>query len=639
VLIPLVAAGGEPVAKNAVMAAAWQDRVVEPNNLTVQIATLRRVLQNASGEIDGFIRTRSGEGYVFTQPVERIDTAERAVRAVETTAPVPAEPGPHDVAALTEPLTNFIGRTAEVAELAKLLTARPLVTITGLGGVGKTRLALRVRQILADSYRDGVVFVDLPPLADPPRVADAAGTRALLILDNAEHLRDVVAAMARLILERCRGVSVLVTSREMLGLSGEQVFRLQPLALPPGADDGHAGITGADAMAYDAVRLFADRAAALLPGFRVDDGNAGDIVAICHRLDGIALALEMAVPRLEVLTPRQLVERLRDRFRPLSSARQDVLPRQRTLRTMFDWSWELLQPEERALVQRLAVFAGGASLGALTRLEDTDETEWDVLDWLTSLAQKSLVIATAPAPAVEPRYRLLEMTRQYALGRLDPGQLAPLRRRHAERMAAIFEQAEAEWPTLDGATWLARYGPDVDNLRGALEWAFQSGGSGGPETADQGDDALGVRLVAASGSLWWELPSLPLRESHRWHKLAVARMPPDTPLAIQGRVWMGESWKDIRKGDEENYPAAARKSLALLRARDGEFPAAARLLGCGEAFHPATPPFGPRHPVIRATKDLVAAARGAAQLAAWMAEGAAWSEEDALAAARSALGI
>ncbi len=572
-LAALLAQAGQAVSKEQLTAAAWGRRAVEPSNLTVQVASLRRILADngiASATSQQFIRTVPGYGYVFAAPIEREPEADGSLgSAVRPTRGA----GAATSKAPAEPLTHFIGRENERRELMQLLAANRLVSLTGIGGVGKTRMTVRLWRELAESYADGVAFIDLSALTDAGQVneavaialgvgdgsesADAAlvkllqASQRLLIIDNAEHLIAGVRRLLQAILAQCPGLSALVTSRESLGLPGEVVFRLPAMELPPESRDPTAG----EALDYNAVQLFADRAQALLPGFRVDDGNAADVVRICRRLDGIALAIEMAVPRLEVLSPRQLAERLHDRFRAVATSRHDVLTRQRTLRAMFDWSWELLEARERRLLQLLALFAAGATLDALETLVEADgkadpSPKADTVELLAALAQKSLVVIGARASAAEavPRFRMLETTRQYALDRLEAADRRELDRLLARHLASLFERAEAEWPVTHSAAWLERYGPEADNLRAAMRWAFDT----------PGENELALRLVAASFSLWWELPGLPLRESRQWHALATARIEPTTPEGVQGWLWLGQSWTDTIDGDLENYPAADR---------------------------------------------------------------------------------
>ena len=568
-LLALLHRAGQPVSKEELTRQVWRGRAVEASNLTVQVATLRRLLadrRDTEAEAQRFIRTVPGYGYAFAALVEH----EAGAAAQPAASPGPAPPGLADP---TEPLTQFIGREQERAELQRLLAANRLVTLVGIGGVGKTRLALRLRPQLAPAFPDGVSFVDLAHLLDPGQVKEAVaasvgagggGTSAeaalvaalharrhLLIVDNAEHLTAAVRQLLALILARCPGVCALVTSRESLGFPGEAIFRLAPLDLPPASD----GLTAAGALDYEAVQLFADRARALLPGFAVDDANAPSIAAICRRLDGIALAIEMAVPRLEILSVPQLLERLDDRFRAVSGLRHDVPARQRTLRAMFDWSWDLLSVRERRLLQHLAVFAAGATLGSVEALAAAEDAPGgvlasDIIEHLAGLAQKSLVVAIEPVrgDGTERRYRLLETTRQYALDHLGPADRSALSRLHALHMAALFERAEVAWPTLHSAVWLGRYGPDADNLRAAMQWAFDT----------PGETELALRLVAASSPLWWELPGLPLREGRQWYALSLQRIGPQTPAGVQARLWLGQSWTDTMDGDLENYPASNR---------------------------------------------------------------------------------
>ena len=571
-LLALLARPGEPVSKERLMQAAWGDRAIEASNLTVQIAALRRLLAgsgDAATDLNQLIRTVPGYGYVLQTRFGDEDDGRKTGQSAEPAAPNKRTEAKQPL----EPLTQFIGRDSECRALVALLEKHRLVCLAGIGGVGKTRLALRLGRELAPAYADGAIFVDLAPLLDPGQVAEAVAAAVgaghgwtsaqaalaaalsprhlLLILDNAEHLTTGVRQLLKAILAQCPRVVALVTSRESLGLPGEVVFRLSPLEPPP----EFADLSPAEVLRYDAVQLFTDRAQALLPDFTLDIGNTTHVVEICRRLDGIALAIEMAVPRLEVLTLQQLAERLQDRFRTVAPLRHDVLGRQRTLQSMFDWSWELLSSQEQRLLQVLAIFASGATLVSLEAVAAAgDPAEpmavTNVIGTLTTLAQKSLIVVsrTRPNGEVQPRYQLLETTRQYVLDHLDPVLRQGLTRRQACHFADLFEQAERDWPITHGSTWLHRYGPEMNNLRAAMQWAFER----------PGESELALRLVAASFSLWWELPELPLREGRHWYGLATARITPSTPPAVQARLWLGQSWADTLDGDLDNYPAAER---------------------------------------------------------------------------------
>jgi predicted ATPase/DNA-binding winged helix-turn-helix (wHTH) protein/tetratricopeptide (TPR) repeat protein len=558
----LVLRAGQVLSQTTLIVAIWGGRTIEQNNLTVQMSALRRAL-GADTAHGPFIRTVPGQGYVFVADVIEVSPHDKPAADA---APVLTEP---PLSRLAQAAKSFIGREVELTELRLRLRQHRLVTIAGIGGIGKTRMALQVGGELAASFGDGARVVDLAPISDaqwlaqglatavtagagavPAEVALVAALRSrrmLLILDNAEHLRRPLARLLCLVLEQCPDVSVLVTSRESLGVDWENVFRLQPLTAPPAAAQTAEALLG-----YDAVRLFAERAAATVPGFVFNDATSQAVADICRRLDGIALAIEMAVPRLHVLTPRQIADRLGERFRLLAPLDRSTLPRQQTLRGMFDWSWELLDDGERPLLQLLALFAGSASLHALVTLSAAaGVSEWDVLDHLTGLVEKSLVVSDMTG--VAPRYRVLETTRFYALERLGPA-VQSLRRDYCVYVAELFEQAETEWPITRDTLWVERYGPDADNMRAALEWAFGEGG----------DQELGLRLAAASWPLWWDLPGLPLREGRHWLDLAVNHIGPETPKRVAARLWFGHSWRDARFGDTENFPAASR-AVALFR--------------------------------------------------------------------------
>ncbi len=556
ILTCLVNNPATPVSKHQLLSAVWPGRTVEENNLTVHISALRRALGDGR---DGarFVATLQGQGYCFVAPVSVVE------------AEPDAAPGePPRAKRLPTPGTPFVGRGEELAAIVERMKTHRLLTIVGVGGIGKTRIALKIGQDLASSYAGGVHLVELAPVADPGLLVETvagafqvggaavssverligflADQELLLILDNCEHVVDAVARLAGTILARCPRVAMLATSRERLSIDRESVYRLPPFAVP--APD--RPIDAETALGYDAVRLFVDRAADALGGFTLDNGNAAAVAHICSRLDGIALAIEMAVPRLMVLNPAQLADWLSERSRLPGSQNRGTVERHRTLRAVFDWSWELLTGPERRLLRHLAVFVGGANLEAVVAVAGpgpaaTDADVPDILDSLAALVEKSLVIADMSGR--EPRYRMLETTRQYASARLaEAGDREP-RLAHARHFAQFFAQAEAEWPTTSGAAWLEAYGGDADNLRAALDWAF------GPD----GDAALALQLVAHSGPLWWELPQLPLNESGRWFDRAVDRIAADTPPAIAARLWFGKSWRDFRFADRENFPAAA----------------------------------------------------------------------------------
>jgi non-specific serine/threonine protein kinase len=420
-------------------------------------------------------------------------------------------------AQLPAPLTSFVGREAERAALARLLTAAPpagarLLTLTGPGGCGKTRLALAVSADLAASFADGVAWVDLAALTDPGLVPQAVAAalglreeaggslidvlrvtlqarRLLLALDNCEHLVAACAALAETLLHACPSLRILATSREALALAGETIRRVPSLAVPP----PDRSPTVEEVGGAEAAQLFVERAAAVLPTFAVTPVTAPLLAQLCRRLDGLPLALELAAARLRVLTLEQIVQRLDDRFRLLTGGSRTALPRQRTLQATIDWSYDLLTEAERALLRRLAVFAGGCTLGAAEAVCAGDGIEVvAVLDLLTALVDKSLV--QVEERGGEARYRLLETVRQYAWERLaDAGrEQAAVQRRHVAWCLALAEETDPARAAggADDEAGRARLDGEQDNLRAALAWCLAS------------DAETGLRLAASLGDQW-----------------------------------------------------------------------------------------------------------------------------------------
>ncbi len=422
----------------------------------------------------------------------------------------PATPSRHPLPAETTP---FIGRRREISEIKHLLASARLLTLTGTGGTGKTRLALRVAAQVADGFRDGVYFVDLAALPDPALVAKAiaralgvfentgealpetlkravAQREMLLLIDNFEHVIQAAPLFAELLAASPK-LKLLVTSREALRLSAENEYPVPPLSLPVPEAATVRSLTESEAGA-----LFILRAQIAAPRFQVTDANAPTIAQICTRLDGLPLAIELAAARSKLLTPQALLERLgrASADRPLSAlaaGARDAPPRQRTLRDTMAWSYGLLTEGEKTLFARLGVFRGGRSLEAIEAVCGHD-LPMDVLDGLASLVDKNLV-QQQEAPGGEPRFRLLEMVHAYARERFEAGGEADaMRRRHAEHFVALAERAEPELRLARYGYWCQRFELELDNLRAALEWAL------GP-----GEVTLGVRLAAALGVFWY----------------------------------------------------------------------------------------------------------------------------------------
>ncbi|HKD87885.1 MAG TPA: adenylate/guanylate cyclase domain-containing protein [Streptosporangiaceae bacterium] len=405
----------------------------------------------------------------------------------------------------------FVGRERELSQVRTLVGSARLVTLTGAGGSGKTRLALQVAAELLDTTADGVWFIDLAPVTDSARipavvaavlglpdqcapdlsdaVTDALGNQdALILLDNCEHLVGAAAKFCEQVIQRCPRVRILATSQELLGIDGERAYRVPSLSLPP-ADAESA----ADLGSSDAVRLFAERARLHDPGFSLDEQSAALVATLCRRLDGIPLALELAAARLSSMSLPQITERLDQRFRLLTGGSRNAMPRQQTLQATVDWSFGLLTQPERDMLTRLSVFAGGFDLEAAEAVCTSGSTSaadtLDVLDQLGSLVDKSLVIADRTPESV--RYRLLETIRQYSAQELartaGDGETQRVKDRHATYFLALAEAARPALTGSEQAVWLRRLDPEWDNLRAVF---FHL------DAADRVDDVLrlGVAL-------------------------------------------------------------------------------------------------------------------------------------------------
>ena len=391
------------------------------------------------------------------------------------------------------PVSSFIGRERELQQTAAALGGARVVTLTGPGGVGKTRLALEVAGQVAGRFGDGAWLCELAPVRDPAGLDDAVaavfsvtaragqGTREalveflrskelLLVLDNCEHLIDGAAALAENLARSCERLVILATSREGLGIDGEQLVPVPPLGVP-GAEADLDTITGAEA-----VRLFAERASAVKPGFAVTAGNASAIAAVVRRLDGIALAVELAAARVSAMTPAELARRLERSFAVLAAGRRSAVARQQTLRATIDWSFQLLAGPEQALLARLAVFAGGGALQAVEAVCGGEGIDPDaVFELLAALVARSLVVAEETGPGT--RYRLLETIRQYGEERLEAaGEAERWRARHAGYYADLLTQVrEHSHDSWEEVFWAVRLGAEQDNLLAAWSWAIRTG--------------------------------------------------------------------------------------------------------------------------------------------------------------------
>ncbi len=496
-LTALLERAGDIVSKEELIAYAWPDTIVEETSLRFHISSLRKTLGDGR-QGARFIANISGRGYCFVGGVERVQHGAGAH------APDPAPLAiRHN---LPVRLTRIVGRDDLVDAIARLLPERRFTSIVGPGGMGKSTLALAVCDEVLASYPDGAWFVDLAPVSDarlvPAALAGVLGVgvdevepmrhlsaylrdrRMLILVDNCERLLDAAAVLVDGLLASSRHIDVLTTSREPLGAKGEWIQSLPPLSLP----DASAELTAAQAMAFPAVQLFMERAVASIDGFELSDWEAPGVVEICRRLDGMPFAIELAAAHVDVFGVSGLLTQLDDRFPVLPKSRRAVPERHQTLRTLLDWSHDLLTEPERELLRRLAVFTASFTAEAAQAVGTGDgESLADVSDRIVALASKSLVVVVPGADEV--RYRLLDTTRAYALERLEQDATADeVRRRHARYVRQVLAQAESDWLTMSRPDWLAVYAMYIDDIRAALDWAIRS------------PDGLATNIALATGA-------------------------------------------------------------------------------------------------------------------------------------------
>ena len=591
VLMALIEASGAVVGKDALMHRVWPDRTVEENNLQAQISALRRVF----GADRDLIRTIAGRGYQFTGEIRTVSASPDAQPVA--TAAVPISASAQTPTNLPEPISELIGRDVELHEIPDISAAHRLVTLTGAGGIGKTRLGFEAARRLLPRFADGVWAIELAPLSDPELVPVAIATvlglelasgmatplsvatalrskQLLLVLDNCEHVVDAAARMVESLLRASPAACVIATSREPLRAEGEWVYPVPPLAVPA------EGSPDSEPLRYGAVRLFVERMRAAAPSFSPDARGTAAIAGICRRLDGMPLAIEFAAARVATLGIEGLAAGLDDRFRLLAGGHRTAMPRHQTLRATLDWSYELLTEPERMVVRRLAIFAGGFTLPAASAVAADDKIATsEVVDSVVSLVTKSLV--TADSDGVRVRYRLLETTRAYLLEKVvQAGEFDAAARRHAGRYLDLFEGAEAEAAIRPTDEWLADYVPRMDNLRAALDWAF----------SPVGDASIGVALTAAAVPLWMHLSLMEecreraeralasidpassgaqRREMQLYAALGASRMYTKGPVPETGAAWTHALELAESLGDAA-YQLSALWGLSFYRSISGE---------------------------------------------------------------------
>src|SRR5712672_1763841 len=502
----LVQSAGELVTKNDLSARVWPGAIVEDNTLQFYISAIRK----AFGRDREMLKTASGRGYrllgAWTSRQE--DTSSVDLIDLEPMRS-PAEPFQTNLPAA---VSELVGRTIALQQLRALLSTYRVVTLTGPGGIGKTRLALEVARGLFPSFQGDVRLVELVSLSDPglvptavtgvlglklggdeisaESVARAIGPRKLLlVLDNCEHVIEAAAKLAETIVRMCPRTTILTTSREILKIEGEYVYGVPPLDVPSQhADPGNI-------LGHSAVQLFIATTRALQSDFLPNGETLPAIAAICRRLDGIPLAIDLAAARVATLGLQQVAAGLDNRLGMLIGGRRTALPRHQTLRATLDWSYELLPESERLVMRRLAVFAGDFTAEAASLVAAGGEiVASEVVRSLASLVTKSLV--TLEAGGAIAHHRLHETTRVYALEKLaESGEFDQVARRHAHYYRDLFDKAEIELDALPAPTWLTRYGRQIGQVRAALDWGFSPTGA----------VEIGVALTAAAVPLWVHL--------------------------------------------------------------------------------------------------------------------------------------
>jgi len=562
------------------MARVWPDLIVEEGSLRFHVASLRKVLGDGQSGVR-YVTNVAGRGYCFVAPIGRSAVKPGLAKSfvADRAAKLPAR------------LLRMVGRDETVQAISAQLLGQRFVTVVGPGGIGKTTVAVSVAHAEFAEFDGAVHFVDLGALEDPSLVPSAIAStlglsinsdspiqallsfvrdqRMLLVLDSCEHVIATAAAVAESIVRDASQVHILATSRESLRAEGEQVYRLPPLGCPPEA----AALKAAEAMSFPAVRLFVERVAASGHPFLLSDADAPIVGDLCRRLDGVALALELAASRVAALGLRGTAALVDSQFRLLWQGRRTVMPRHQTLGATLDWSHNLLSEFERVVLRRLAVFVGTFSLEAARSVAaETPVERGQVVEAVASLVAKSLV-ATEVGPKTV-RCRLLDTTRTYALDKLiRSGEAAAVALRHATYYLELFELTDSAASRLSKPKGSAVHREHVSNIRAALEWSFSA----------QGDLDLGTALAAASAPLFLEMSLL--SECRVWMERSIAARDavpwdPRREMEIQAALALSLMFTG---GDCEEVRAALLNALAL--ADELKYPSLQmRLLGAMHIF-------------------------------------------------------
>ncbi|MFM0404296.1 ATP-binding protein [Paraburkholderia aspalathi] len=573
VLVQLVSTAGQVVSKDSLLSRIWSKEVIEENSLQAQISSLRKIL----GDDRDLIATEFGRGYRFTGSVQ----AHRAV-----TSSIGA---PQARVGLPSPRSPLIGRVEELLELNRLLATQTLCTLTGPAGIGKTRLAIEAASESSPCFPDGVYFADLSQLSAAsvsPAISSAlaglAGTstqqlashpgRALLVVDNCEHVTSACATALERVLESDPQLSVLLTSQTPLGLDGEQVYRLSPLTLPPRT------INAANARSYSAVELFVRRVTSADYHFELTETNVEQVTALCRALDGVPLALEIAAARVPSLGLAAVTEDLALSSGLLAAQKRQTSGRHRTLGDAMQWSYQLLDFVEQAVFQELAIFPADFTVAAAERIVSTKlERPTRLVDVLCSLVEKSLITLQAGTQPI--RYRYLSMLRAYALERLA-NRTAAVTEKHARFVEQLTFQAQRDWTSLPTTQWKRQYEHHIDDIRAALDWSL----------SDSKRRASGLLILANSAPFWIQLSLYDECRQRITNVLEETKIPPVEarqemmiqtalatsltwsrgPVPANGRAWSRASDLALRLDDAETQ-LQAEYGLWLYHLRSGYY--------------------------------------------------------------------
>jgi predicted ATPase/DNA-binding winged helix-turn-helix (wHTH) protein len=565
VMLALAEAGGSLVTREQLNQRLWPNTFVEPHNLDTQISTLRKAL----GTDRHLVQTEPGRGWRIAATIRLLPRAGAVPPAPDSATNVPLAVAP------------LVGRDRELLELPALVAKQRLVTLTGPGGIGKTRLGFAVARLALEHFVDSAWLIELASLMDgelvPGAVARVLGIapgsngtlldqlvtalqckHMLLVIDNCEHVIGAVAQLVETLLRGTRKLHVLATSREPLEAEGEHVFRVSPLTVPP-ADVGDVG----RALEHSAVQLFVDRTRAADHAFVLDAQTMSGVTKICRHLDGIPLAIELAAGCVASIGVDTLAGRLHDRFRLLTGGRRCALPRHQTLAATLEWSYGLLTSAEQAVLRRVALFAGSFTLdGAAAVAENDDIVAGEAEAHIARLVRKSLIALDTRGAAT--RYRLLDTTRAYARQKLaESGEFSATAQRHAGYYRRLLERTEEYWYSTPAAEIAAVHAPEVDDIRAAIDWAFEA----------DGDPEIGIALVATAIPLWTVLSVL--AELRHLVHLALSRFDPNDvryaryEMVLQAALGTSSLW--AARAVAETHSAATRALRLAEQLGDTEY--------------------------------------------------------------------